>query len=164
MPAVTRSAEKGWTAKDLLSFNIQVVPEDTQTFFGVADLPKPDVPSTVWDNAQRPQVNPSTLFESGFFFRLEEVMDRPDEVAPVHEFVTFLLRTLKFNIKWRMIHGGTDLQFTMCGTEVSTKPNVVIIDHAEIGDLERYVLLVQEVENKVIVMQSACFSELTIVL
>lgn len=70
---VSAKVGKSWTADDLLSFNIHVIPEDPQTFFGVADLPAPEVPPVVWDHVEMLQDGSKfTPIEKGFFVYLEE--------------------------------------------------------------------------------------------
>lgn len=93
MSTLTRSAKLGrsWTPEDLLAFNIQVVLEDSRTFFGVADLPIPNVSPMIWDHIERsedPEEVCSNWSAPRFFFYLEEVGNRPGEVAAVGDFAS----------------------------------------------------------------------------
>lgn len=152
MSTLTRTAKswRSWSTDDLLAFNIQVIPEDPQAFFGV-HLSAPNVPSMILDHIEYirdSQEGPPTRTATHFFFRLREVMERPDEVSAVHDFILFLLETLEFNSMKGFVMFGTKIPFTMCGKDVIAKPDIVVIDPSGV---KRYRLLIQLA--KVIVMQ-----------
>lgn len=96
MSTLTRSAKpaKSWTANDLLAFNIQVISEDLQTFFGAASLPAPDVLPMIWDRIDySPAPGHRDPPAARFFARLSGVAERSDEVSAVKDFTLSLYWT-----------------------------------------------------------------------
>ena len=88
-----------WTQDDVLAYNIRVVYQDRTTFFGMTDLPSPDV-----NNAALTAQNPATandLSTSGMLHhmnRLTDPLTDPDHRAPATvDFVRELFKVLHYH-------------------------------------------------------------------
>lgn len=136
MSTLTRSAKpaKSWTANDLLAFNIQVISEDLQTFFGVASLPASDVLPMIWNRIDySPAPGHRDPPAARFFARLNGVAERFDEVSAVKDFTLSLLDTFGYDGINAFVCSGTKIPFITCGQNVSAKPDIVIINPEEAG-------------------------------
>lgn len=145
MATLIRSAKSGsaWTPNDLRAFNIQVLREDIQTFFGMADLPVPqNISPVIWNNAEAPAGQLSKT-EKHFFAYLEDAMrNPPGEKSLVDDFAVFLLGMLDYDDGQRVLHTRKEMSFYMCGSKVDAKADVTVIERQ--GPLFQYILLVQE--------------------
>lgn len=147
MANLIRLAKSGseWTPNDLRAFNIQVVREDSESFFGTANLPMPqNISPIIWNNVTAPTGQFSKA-DHNFFAYLEDAMRmRPGEESLVNDFAVFLLGMLDYDdYHWqRVLHTRQEMTFYMCGNKVDAKADVTVVERE--GPLFQYVLLVQE--------------------
>ncbi|KJA20071.1 hypothetical protein HYPSUDRAFT_68851 [Hypholoma sublateritium FD-334 SS-4] len=145
MANLTRSAKSGsaWTPNDLRAFNIQVIREDTESFFGMANLPKPkNISPVIWNNVAAPAGKLSKT-DKLFFAYVEDAMRIcPGEESLVNDFAGFLLGMLGYDDYQRVLHTRRDMTFYMCGSKVDARADVTIVERE--GPLFQYVLFVQE--------------------
>ncbi|KAI0285329.1 hypothetical protein BGY98DRAFT_909892 [Russula aff. rugulosa BPL654] len=75
-----------WTQDDFLAYNIKVVYQDLQTFFGIKDLPSPDVES---DALTAQDVNTAARWTSSMLFHMDRVAE-PDETGRKSSTIDFV--------------------------------------------------------------------------
>ena len=137
-----------WITYDLDVFNIQVISEDAQTFFGVpeSDLPTPQTISPViLNNLTVPTTPNDTLSKTErlFFAYLEDAMRfYAEEESQVKDFVVFLLGLLDYDVGPYILHTRKDLLFYTCREYAAAKADVVLTERR--GALFHHRLLVNE--------------------
>lgn len=144
-----------WTPSDLVLFNIKVVAEDSDTFFGkrLSDIPIPhnvSLSPRIWNSETIPP-RPRSQHEVYFFSYLKDTQkasidpDYDNHTADTREFAFFLLRQL-------LEYDGRDgpilcrkrqLPFEMCGIEVSARADIALIEKRWDANVYQYYLLVQ---------------------
>jgi hypothetical protein len=84
----SRPAKMGrkWTQDDFLAYNIKVAYQDLQTFFGIKDLPSPDVES---DALTAQDVNTAARWTSSMLFHMDRVAE-PDETGRKSSTIDFV--------------------------------------------------------------------------
>ena len=147
MADIVRSAKPGvrWGPHDLLAFNLNVVREDVETFFGNADLPQLTVSSVVLNNLKEP-TGPLLKSDMDFFAYLEDAMAmNPDLESPyVADFVTFILKMMHYDEGRRVVHSREEIGFEMCGERVTASPDVCVMERWRKGSTPKHLLLMQE--------------------
>jgi hypothetical protein len=153
MANLPRSAKSGgdWTVNELRAYNISVVDQSVQEFFGISEAeiaarPLP-VSQTLLTAESMPSRPPASKQEVQFFsLMLDAQANKP---VHVDEFVAFLLDLLGYDelpeeneTILRVIRSHTEMGFLMCGMDVSATPDVAV-QHRWRERL-RCVLLVQE--------------------
>jgi hypothetical protein len=129
MANLIRSAKPAsvWNQNDLLSYNIQVVPETVATFFGSADLP----PSTISPAILTHEVYPVAGLPSDgrmFFDFLKDVMAPPREESVVIDFAAMYLLGQLYEKRNRLTCSRIYLPLFMCSTDTHARPDVCLID------------------------------------
>lgn len=124
---------------ELFAFNIEVIHEEPQQFFG-CPLPEGlNISPTILDNLDEPQ--DATQVETEFFMYLEDASHiPPGEESCVVDFAVVLLKLMGYNEQRHIIHTRQDISFEMCGEYVSVKTDVCVMEHRGAAHL----LLVQE--------------------
>ncbi|KAH9966458.1 hypothetical protein BC827DRAFT_1264446 [Russula dissimulans] len=141
MANLIRTSKSGsdWTPNDLLAYNIRVEYQDSQTFFGIANLPQPHVDNEVLiapDAAATQNDDPYTLLRT-----MDLAMAvRPGEESAVDDFAVQLFKILSYTGRavGRVARTRKDLPFWVCGEQRHAKTDVCIMDGSDI------LLLVQE--------------------
>lgn len=141
MANLIRTSKSGsdWTPNDLLAYNIRVEYQDSQTFFGTANLPQPNVDDEILiapDAAATQHDDPYALLRS-----MDLAMaGRHGEESAVDDFVVQLFRILRYTGRdvGRVVRTRKDLQFWVCGQERHAQTDVCIMNDDDI------LLLVQE--------------------
>lgn len=137
MASLLRSAKPGnqWTTNELIAFNIDIQDVEFQTFFGIDELPKTSVSTVILEN-DRESDGPITK-EERLFFRYLRHANVAEESA-VDDFALHLLRIMDFDGGQKSLHTKKEMSFEMCGERVYAKPDICIMDRADL------LLLVQE--------------------
>ncbi|TFK90154.1 hypothetical protein K466DRAFT_402433 [Polyporus arcularius HHB13444] len=142
MSTIKRSPKSGndWTPTDLFAYNIHVVYQDSASFFGITDLPHPQVDDEILvaRNAATTQHDDSyALLRT---LELAQATAHGQESA-VTDFLVALFRTLRYTGRHdgRITRTRKDFRFWVCGKERHAKTDVCIID--ETPDI---LLVVQE--------------------
>ncbi|TEB26191.1 hypothetical protein FA13DRAFT_1610377, partial [Coprinellus micaceus] len=141
MAQLLRSAKSGndWSDNELFAFNISIQDVDVATFFGVPgpQLPPTTVSPVILNNTHRPPPPAVISKEDRPFFRYLERANTHE--AAVNDFAGHILRMLDFDDSDRSIATRRELSFTMCGSRVWAKADIVGLD----SDAE-YSLVVQD--------------------
>jgi hypothetical protein len=141
MAQLLRSAKSGndWTDNELFAFNISIQDVDVATIFGVPgpQLPPTTVSPVILNNTHRPPPPAVISKEDRLFFRYLERANTHE--AAVNDFAGHILRMLDFDDSGRSIATRRELSFTMCGSRVWAKADIVGLD----SDAE-YSLMVQD--------------------
>lgn len=157
IPSAKSSRE--WTPYDLALFNIQIVSEGADTFFGkrtdLSDVPIPKNVSLnliIWNSAQMPPEAVSK-YESRFFTYMQDTYhtsvdpDCDGRTELVIDFVLFLLGPLLKYDAWqtvgRGLHTRMKIPYEMCGTGVEAEADVVLTECRWGADVCACLLLVQ---------------------
>ncbi|KAF5320742.1 hypothetical protein D9619_001207 [Psilocybe cf. subviscida] len=140
-------ASHDWNILDLNALKIEIVDDDTQTFFGVEDLPSPrDIPHAIWDNATAP-AGELARTEKYFFAYLQDAMHPPVEVeqeSHIVDFAAFLLGLLGYDHgSKRVLHTRKNMPFLMNGEYVWASADVALVERIASPKFE-YLLLVHE--------------------
>lgn len=131
---------KDWTPNDLIAYGINVVYQDSATFFEIPSLPAPDVGNEILTS-----VDAETAEHDGAYTLLgttDLAMTTPHgQASAVADFVVQLFRVLGYTGRavGRVARTGNDLSFWVCGEERRAKTDACIVDAS--GNI---VLLVQE--------------------
>jgi hypothetical protein len=137
-----RRAKSGsdWTSNELLAYNIRVVYEDAQTFFGIQQLPNPEVHPEILNTLDANDLHPS---RDGNYELLRTLAlatsASPAEESAVDDFAVLLLRYLGYAANRRVLRTRKDLPLVICGESRHVKVDVCLLD--ENDDI---LLLVQE--------------------
>ncbi|KAK2464807.1 hypothetical protein APHAL10511_003225 [Amanita phalloides] len=141
MANIIRTSKPGrdWTPNDLLAYNISVEYQDSQTFFGIANLPQPHVDNEVLiapDAAATQHDDPYILLRTMDL----AIAIPPGEESAVDDFAVQLFRVLSYTGRavGRVARTRKDLPFWVCGEQRHAKTDVCIMDGSDI------LLLVQE--------------------
>ena len=150
MANLIRTAKSGssWTPNDLRAFNIQVIREDIESFFGKINNLKHKPKTTpispvIWNNVEAPAGKLSKS-DKNFFAYLEDAMQiRLGEQSLVIDFAAFLLGMLGYDDDLqRVLRTRREMSFYMCGAKVDAMADVAVLERE--GPLSQYVLLLQE--------------------
>lgn len=141
MANLVRSSKPGsdWTPNDLLAYQIRVEYQDSQTFFGLPDLPKPHVDNEILTAPD------ATATQNDDPYYLLRTMDLamaapPGEESAVDDFTVQLFSMLRYTGRavGRVARTRKDLTFWVCGQQRHARTDVCIVDASDI------LLLVQE--------------------
>ncbi|KAI0293452.1 hypothetical protein BC826DRAFT_936201 [Russula brevipes] len=139
MANLTRSAKCGsdWTDNELCAYNITVVPQTKEQFFGSAELPNPSITGFM-------EVEDRGGAEDSETRKLLHYLDlalnpKVGQESAVDNFVSKLLEKLGYDAEDRIIFIRHTLPFVICGTTSLAQIDVCIMDDNEI-----LLLLVQE--------------------
>jgi hypothetical protein len=142
MAQLLRTAKSGndWTANELRAYNITVVPQNKELFFGTIDFPDPAEPSLAgfitaetWQDAS--DKNTRQLLQY-----LDLAMNpKIGQEAAVDNLVAELLRGLDYDDENRIVFIRHAIPFLICGENLVTQTDVCIID-----DKNQILLLLQE--------------------
>ncbi|KZT66101.1 hypothetical protein DAEQUDRAFT_696054, partial [Daedalea quercina L-15889] len=141
MADLVRSSKPGsdWTPNDLLAYHIRVEYQDSQTFFGLPDLPPPHVDNEVLtapDAAATQNDDPYSLLRT-----MDLAMAvAPGEESAVDDFAVQLFRILRYTGRavGKVARTRKDLAFWVCGQQRHARTDVCIMDASNI------ILVVQE--------------------
>jgi hypothetical protein len=139
MANLIRSAKSGsdWTTAELKAYNITVVSQDAQTFFGVHPLLEPQVDAEILNVPTADAMTNDANYHLLCYTDL--VMNRvPTQESSVDDFSVALLRSLGHETRGRNIYTHLDINLLVCGEIRHAKTDVCIEDDTEI------LLLVQE--------------------
>lgn len=131
MANIARTPKCGndWTPNDLLAYNIRVIYQDSATFFGVPELPQPDVDDevlTAQDASAMQRDDSYALLRA-----MELVMaSAHGQESAVVDFVVEPLRTLRYTGResGRVVRTRKDIRLWICGKERRAKTSVCIVD------------------------------------
>ncbi|KAF6747448.1 hypothetical protein DFP72DRAFT_1174929 [Ephemerocybe angulata] len=142
-----RSSSKWVTSTEMTEFNIKVVFQDTQDFFGTEDLPIPkNISPIIWNHEKAPP-GPLSKTVRHFFAYLEDAMNFPlGESSGAIDFAVFLLGMLDYDDDddgRRVLHTRKDMTFCMEDGLVDATADATIIERQN-SDAYKYILLVQE--------------------
>ncbi|KAF6747424.1 hypothetical protein DFP72DRAFT_1174911 [Ephemerocybe angulata] len=142
-----RKSSSNWiTEKELTEFNIKIIFQDTQAFFGTADaadLPVPEnISPIIWNNEKAPP-GPISKPIRHFFRYLEDAMVIPYHESSVIDFTMFLLGMLDYDDGRRVLHTWKDMPFFMPDGMVDVKACATVIEQHGLR-LNQYMLLVKK--------------------
>ena len=141
MANLIRSAKSGsdWTRGDLDAYNIRVHVEDTATFFGIPDLPQPQVDPEILNVESADNMTVDKNAELINLLDIAMVPTGPEESA-VDDFAVELFKTLGYVRRNRVARTRKDIPLLICGEQRHAKIDVCIVDRSQ-NDI---LLLVQE--------------------
>jgi hypothetical protein len=141
MANLVRSAKSGsdWTRSDLDAYNILVHVEDTATFFGIPDLPQPQVDPEILNIESAENMIVDKNAELINLLDIAMVPTGPEESA-VDDFAVELFKTLGYVRRNRVARTRKDIPLLICGEQRHAKTDVCIVDRSQ-NDI---LLLVQE--------------------
>jgi len=130
MANLIQSAKPGskWTTKELLNYNIEVVPETVATFFGNANLPPSTISPTILAHEVYPAVGLPRDDRLFFHFLEDAMILSPGEESAVADFAVHLLRLLGYDEPNRYIRRRKEIPLFMCLTNTHAKTDVCVID------------------------------------
>lgn len=142
-----KSSSKWVTSEEMDDFNIKVILQDTQEFFGTADLPVPEnISPIIWNQEKAPPGRISKTTRQ-FFAYLEDAMDSrfPHyEETTVIDFAVFLLGMLDYDDgDRRLLHTRKEMPFYMEDGRVDVKADATVIER-QTSRFYQYILLVHE--------------------
>jgi hypothetical protein len=138
-PSKPRPSKMGrkWTQDDVLAYNTKVVYQDLETFFGVTDLPPPDVESdalTAQDNTTA-----KDFWTSQMLFHTDRVTDPDNREPATIDFVRELFNVLRYANALQKIFGMMRLKLRHMASQ--GKPPQV--DFCIVDDLITILLVVK---------------------
>ncbi|KAF6754861.1 hypothetical protein DFP72DRAFT_1009088 [Ephemerocybe angulata] len=145
MANLTYSAKSGdtWSPYDLEAFNIKIVREDIQAFFGAAELPAPKDVSIIWNNWKAPPGPIPKVFREFFTYLHDSLWMPQDEGSVTVDFAKLLLKMLDYTDSKRVLHERKEMLFDMCGSTVDAKADVTVIEQQDPVS-QFYILLFKE--------------------
>jgi len=141
MAKLLRTAKSGsdWTANELAAYNITVVPQNKEEFFGTIDFPDPAVPSLAGFMATEARRDAADQKTRQLLHFLDLAMDpKIGHEAAVDNFAAELLRGLGYDIPNKIVFIRHAIPFLICGENSLAQTDVCIMDDDEI------LLLLQE--------------------
>jgi hypothetical protein len=139
MANIIRSAKSGsdWTTNELTAYNISIIEQDQDAFFG-GPLPPYTGPAGFVQHEDRMHGLDATSL--ALIKPLDLAMKLIEgEESPVHDFAAEILRTLGYETEQTVVRTRKNIRLLMCGETVYAKTDVCLID----ADSE-ILLLVQE--------------------
>ena len=128
-----------WTANELDAYNITVVSQNKEEFFGTIDLPNPAEPSMAGFMVTETRQDAQDKKTRQLLHYLDLAMSpKIGQEAAVDNFAAELLRGLDYDDANRIIFIRHAIPFLICGENSSAQTDVCIIDDNEI------LLLLQE--------------------
>ncbi|KAI0708812.1 hypothetical protein C8T65DRAFT_206141 [Cerioporus squamosus] len=129
--ARTSKAGNDWTPSELLAYNIRVVHQDSVSFFGLSELPQPQVADEILvtqDAASAQHDDSYTLLRT---MKLA-MATAPGQESAVTDFVVALFRVIRYTGRHagRIARTRKDLRFWVCGKERHAKTDVCVLDEA----------------------------------
>lgn len=141
MANLIRSANSGsdWTRSKLAVYNIMVVHQTKQEFFGVVDLPVPTEPSLAGFMATEDRANAPDNETRKLLHYLDLALDpKVGQEAAVENFAAKLMEKLRYDDGSRIIFIGRASPLLICGLTTVAQTDICVMDDDEI------LLLVQE--------------------
>jgi hypothetical protein len=141
MAQLLRTAKAGsdWTVNELAAYNITVVPQNKEEFFGSIDLPDPAEPSLVGFMTAETRHDAVDKTTRQLLHYLDLAMDpKIGQEAAVDNFAAELLRGLNYDDENRIVFIRHAIPFLICGGNSVAQTDVCIMDDNEI------LLLLQE--------------------
>jgi hypothetical protein len=135
MAQLLRTAKSGsdWTANELAAYNITVVPQNKEEFFGTIDFPDPVEPSLAGFMTAETRQDATDKKTRQLLHYLDLAMDpKVGQDAAVDNFAAELLRGLDYDNENRIIFIRHALPFLICGENSVAQTDVCIIDDNEI--------------------------------
>jgi hypothetical protein len=141
MANLIRSAKSGsdWTQSDLDAYNIHVHVDDTATFFGIPDLPQPQVDPEILNVESADNMTVDKNAELITLLDIAMIPTGPEESA-VDDFTVQLFKAIGYVWRKRVARTRKDIPLLVCGERRHAKTDVYIVDHSQ-NDI---LLLVQE--------------------
>ena len=138
----TKKPGSEWTATELAAYNITVVPQDKEEFFGTADFPEPAEPSMAGFMAAETRHDTDDKKTRQLLHFLDLAMTpKIGQEAAVVNFAAELLRGLDYDDAHRIVFIRHAIPFLICGENSVAQTDVCIMDDDEI------LLLLQEDEK-----------------
>ncbi|KAH9953131.1 hypothetical protein BC827DRAFT_173940 [Russula dissimulans] len=141
MANAIRSAKSGsdWTDNELRAYNITMVPQTKEEFFGSAELPPPRNPSLAGFMEVEDRDGTQDSVTKKLLHYLDLALDpKVGQGSAVCNFASKLLEKLGYDDEDRIIFIRHALPFVICGTTSLAQTDVCVMDDKEI------LLLVQE--------------------
>ncbi|KAI9570713.1 hypothetical protein HD554DRAFT_2214926 [Boletus coccyginus] len=131
-----------WGPCELHAFNIHIVHEQPEQFFGhpLPPLETLDIPPAILNNQKEPPG--CTRAETEFFAHLEDAtLYHPDECSFMNDFTAALLKLMKYDEQEQehIIHSYDKIPFDMCGRQVTAKVDTCVMEWKR----SRYILPIQ---------------------
>jgi hypothetical protein len=169
MPNRTRSnrtARQGrnWSSNELDAYNIRITTVDTNTFFGISELPTPAVSPVIFNHADAPSGLELSFGDSSFFRALHHTtLDRPghrDWYDLSYCILGPILQLETAGPHGRILYQLPKFQFIMNNRRVYATPSASIHDLAD----GHFVLLVETETTETVsfpLLPSCCCASLT---
>ena len=141
MAQLLRTPKSGsdWTANELCAYNIAVVPQNKQEFFGTIDFPDPAEPSLAGFMIAETRQDAADKRTKQLLHYLDLAMDpKIGQEAAVDNFAAELLRGLEYDDENRIVFIRHAIPFLICGENSVAQTDVCVMDDNEI------LLLLQE--------------------
>ena len=150
MAKLLRSPKSGsdWTANELCTYNIAVVPQNKEEFFRTINFPDPAEPSLAGFITAETRQDAADSGTKQLLHYLDLAMDpKVGQEAAVSNFAAMLLRSLEYNDEDRIVFIRLAIPFLICGETTVAQTSVCIMD-----DNNEILLLLQE-DNKLTSMK-----------
>jgi hypothetical protein len=141
MAQLLRTPKSGsdWTVNELCAYNITVVPQNKQEFFGTIDFPDPSEPSLAGFMVAETRQDAADKRTKQLLHYLDLAMDpKIGQEAAVDNFAAELLRGLEYDDENRIVFIRHAIPFLICGENSVAQTDVCVMDDNEI------LLLLQE--------------------
>ncbi|KAI0269476.1 hypothetical protein BGY98DRAFT_1014873 [Russula aff. rugulosa BPL654] len=135
MAQLLRIAKSGsdWTANELAAYNITVVPQSKEKFFGTIDLPDPTVPSLAGFMTTETRQDAADKSTRRLLHYLDLAINpKIGQEAAVDNFAAELLRALDYDDEKRIVFIRRAIPFLVCGVNSVAQTDVCIMDDNEI--------------------------------
>jgi hypothetical protein len=143
LPRVAKCGNQ-WTTLELAAFNISIVPQTVDSFFGRSNLPNPSVTDTI---LTRQELTKNLRREEReFFIHLYNISRRiPDRDSGVRDFTSVVLRLLHYDDTtqgFRIMSSKREMDFEMCAKRVKVHTDLILAEQMVHG--WQYLLLMLE--------------------
>jgi len=141
MANLLRTAKSGsdWTANELIAYNITLVPQSKEEFFGTIDFPDPTEPSLLGFMTNETRQTAADKKTKQLLHYLDLAMEpNIGQEAAVDNFAAELLRSLEYDDNDRIVFIRHAIPLLICGENSVAQTDVCIMDDDEI------LLLLQE--------------------
>ena len=149
MAQLLRTSKSGsdWTVNELCAYNITIVPQSKEVFFGTIDFPDPTEPSLAGFMVAETRQDAADKRTKQLLHYLDLAMDpKIGQEAAADNFAAELLRGLEYDDENRIVFIRHAIPFLICGENSVAQTDVCIMDDNEI------LLLLQE-DNKLTSMK-----------
>ncbi|KAJ7584320.1 hypothetical protein C8J56DRAFT_950688 [Mycena floridula] len=143
MATIVRTAKSGsdWTSNELSAYNITIVPQSKEQFFGKTNFPNPTEPSLAgfMSTETRQNANNADKKTKQLLHYLDLAMNpKQGQEAAVDNFAAELLKSLGYDEENRIVFIRHAIPFLICGEYSSAQTDVCVMDDNDI------LLLLQE--------------------